>query len=90
MRSAPPGHTGPVIVGIVIVSVIVVLVVVMRWADRRDRANGHVNRGMGDIQTTMRDQRRNARLLRNPAARSVARSPHDVPTSENSRRPRRT
>lgn len=78
------------IVGIVIGSVVVVLVVVMKWADRRDRANGHVNRSMGDIHTTILAQRRNARLLRNPAARSVARSPHDVPANESSRRPRRT
>lgn len=73
------------IVGIVIVSVIVVLVMVMKWADRRDRANGHINRSMGDLDATMRAQRRNARLLRNPAARDLARSPHDVPRDKHLR-----
>jgi hypothetical protein len=67
-----------VIVGIVIVAVIVTLVVIMLWADRRDRANGHVNRRMGDLGATLHDQRRNARLLRSPTAKGVARSPHQV------------
>lgn len=66
------------IVAIVIVAVIVALVVIMKWADRRDRANGHVNRGMGDMADTLRAQRRNARLARNPAAKGIARSPHEV------------
>ena len=66
------------IVGIVIVAVIAMLVVVMIWADRRDRANGHVNRRMSDIGATLHDQRRNARLLRSHMARGVARSPHEV------------
>jgi hypothetical protein len=67
-----------VIVAIVIGAVIVALVLIMLWADRRDRANGHVNRSMGDIGAAMRDQRRNARLLRQPGGRGIARSPHEV------------
>jgi hypothetical protein len=67
-----------VIVGIVIVAVIVALVAVMIWADRRDRANGHVNRRMGDLGATLHDQRRNARLIRNPAAKGAARSPLEI------------
>jgi FtsZ-interacting cell division protein ZipA len=74
-----------VIVGIVIGSVIVALVVIMKWADRRDRAKGHVNRGMGDIRSTMRDQRRNARLLRQPGARGATRSPHSLPPEKHRR-----
>ena len=71
-------HTDSVIVGAVIVVVLVALVVVMRWADRRDRANGHINRRMGDVRSTIQDQRRNARLLRQPGGRSAARSPHEI------------
>ena len=67
---------------VVIVCVIVALVAIMKWADRRDRANGHVNRGMGDIRSTMRDQRRNARLLRSPGARGATRSPHSLPPQD--------
>jgi FtsZ-interacting cell division protein ZipA len=43
-----------VLVIIVIVAVIVVLVVVMAWADRRDRAKGHVNRGVRDMGAAIR------------------------------------
>lgn len=70
------------IVGIVIGCVVIALIVIMKWADRRDRANGHLNRGMGDIRLTMRDQRRNARLLRQPGARGATRSPHSLPPKD--------
>ena len=63
---------------IVVVVVLLGLVVVMRWADRRDRANGHTNRRMGDVRSTIREQRLNTRLLRQPGGRSAARSPHEV------------
>jgi FtsZ-interacting cell division protein ZipA len=43
-----------VLVVIVIVAVLVVLAVLMRWADRRDRANGHVNRGVRDMRSAIR------------------------------------
>jgi FtsZ-interacting cell division protein ZipA len=43
-----------VVVIIVIVAVLVVLVAVMRWADRRDRAKGHINRGVGDMKSAIR------------------------------------
>jgi hypothetical protein len=43
-----------VIVGIVVVVVIVLLAAVMKWADRRDRAKGHVNRGAGDLRSVIR------------------------------------
>lgn len=66
------------IVGIVIVAVIVALVVIMVWADRRDRANGHVNRRMGDLGATLRDQRRNTRLIRQSTAKGLGRSPHEI------------
>jgi FtsZ-interacting cell division protein ZipA len=80
-----------VIVGIVIVVVLVALVAVMKWADRRDRANGHTNRRMGDVRSTIREQRMNARMLRQPGARSAARSPHHVPpANESSHRSKRT
>lgn len=71
-------HTDGVIVAIVVVLVLIALVVVMKWADKRDRANGHINRRMGDVRSTIRDQRRNARMLRSPGGRSVGRSPHDI------------
>jgi FtsZ-interacting cell division protein ZipA len=63
---------------VVIVVVLVALLVIMKWADKRDRANGHINRRMGDLRSTIRDQRRNARVLRSPGGRSAARSPHDI------------
>ena len=74
------------LVAIVIGCVIVALIVLMKWADRRDRANGHTNRGMGDIRSTMRDQRRNARLLRQPGSQGAARSPHTLPPTDKQRR----
>ena len=42
------------VVIVVIVAVLVGLAVVMRWADRRDRAKGHVNRGVGDMRSAIR------------------------------------
>jgi hypothetical protein len=42
-----------VLVAIIIVAVLVLLVVVMRWADRRDRAKGHVNRRAGDLRSAI-------------------------------------
>jgi FtsZ-interacting cell division protein ZipA len=67
-----------VIVGIVIVVVLIALIVIMKWADRRDRANGHTNRRIGDVRSTIRDQRQNARMLRQPGGRTAARSPHEI------------
>lgn len=66
------------IVAVVVVVVLIALVVIMRWADKRDRANGHINRRAGDLRSTIRDQRRNARMLRQPGGRSAARSPHEI------------
>jgi FtsZ-interacting cell division protein ZipA len=70
--------TGGVVVGIVIVGVLIALVFVMKWADRRDRANGHTNRSIGDMRSTIRDQRTNLRTLRRPGGNQGARSPHEV------------
>lgn len=64
-------------VGIVIVAVLVLLLVVMRWADKRDRAKGHVNRRMGDIRATMRADRTNLRNLRRPGGYGAS-SPHTL------------
>ena len=74
------------LVAVIIVVVLVALVVIMKWADRRDRARGHTNRRMGDIRSTIRDQRQNTRLLRQRGGRSAARSPHEVPGSDDRRR----
>jgi FtsZ-interacting cell division protein ZipA len=41
-------------IAIVVVAVVVVLFVVMKWADRRDRAKGHVNRGSRDLKNAIR------------------------------------
>lgn len=60
-----------------VVLVLVGLVVLMKWADRRDRAKGHVNRGMGEITSTIRASKMNTRTLRNPGARNAALSPHE-------------
>jgi FtsZ-interacting cell division protein ZipA len=43
-----------VVVAIVVVAVVVVLFGVMRWADRRDRAKGHVNRSTGEMKSAIR------------------------------------
>jgi hypothetical protein len=73
------------------VVVLIALVVIMKVADKRDRANGHTNRRMGDVRSTIREQRTNARMLRQPGGRSAARSPHYVPPANgSSRRPKRT
>ena len=42
------------VVAIVVVAVVVALFVIMKWADRRDRAKGHVNRGARDLKTAIR------------------------------------
>lgn len=60
-----------------IVGVLVLLVAVMLWADKRDRAKGHVNRGFGEIRSTLRDNRMNARTLRRPGGNQAAVSPHE-------------
>jgi hypothetical protein len=65
-----------VIVAIVIAAVFVVLLVVMKWADKRDRAKGHVNRGMGDIRSAMRADRDNMRAVRQKGGHGV--SPHEM------------
>ena len=41
------------LVVIVIVAVLLLLVALMRWADRRDRARGHVNRLPGDLRAAI-------------------------------------
>lgn len=79
-------HTGLVVVGIVIGVVVVLLVVVMRWADKRDRAKGHINRGMGDIRSTMRQGRLNMRSLRGGGGRAGVSSPHEFARRNNKRR----
>jgi Flp pilus assembly protein TadB len=62
----------------VVVAVIVMLIAVMRWADKRDRARGHVNRSMGDIRSTIRANRVNMRTLRSRGGGSrAAMSPHE-------------
>jgi hypothetical protein len=71
----------------VIVLVVIGLVVLMRWADKRDRANGHVNRGMGDIRSNIRATRTNAKLLRQPGGRQAAKTPHEFARRDD-RRPR--
>jgi FtsZ-interacting cell division protein ZipA len=43
-----------VIVAIVVVAVIVVLALVMAWADRRERAKGHVHRTPGEMKSAIR------------------------------------
>jgi uncharacterized protein YoxC len=72
-----------VIVGIVIVivAVLLLLVVVMKWADKRDRAKGHVNRTMGEIRATMRADRMNTRNLRRPGSYGAV-SPHQLRNKE--------
>lgn len=65
------------IVGIVIGVVVVLLLVVMRWADKRDRAKGHVNRRMGDIRSSIRQERLNSRALRGGGGRAGVRTPHE-------------
>jgi hypothetical protein len=67
-----------VAVPVIVVVVLGALVALMKWADKRDRANGHVNRSAGDLRSTIRDQCRNARMLRQPGGRSAARSPHEI------------
>lgn len=65
------------VVAIVIAAVIIVLIVIMKWADRRDRAKGHVNRGFGEISSTLRASRLNTRTLRSRGGRQGAVSPHE-------------
>jgi hypothetical protein len=74
------------VVAVAIGVVLIAMVVTMKWADRRDRRNGHVNRGMADISSTIRTQRNNARVLRHPAGRGAARSPHDLSRHKNDHR----
>ncbi len=42
------------IVVVAVVSVVVALFVVLKWADRRDRAKGHVNRSSRDAKSAIR------------------------------------
>jgi FtsZ-interacting cell division protein ZipA len=67
-----------VIVGIVVGVVIVVLLVVLRWADKRDRAKGHVNRPMGEVRSTIRQSRLNTQALRRGGGRSGVPTPHEL------------
>lgn len=57
-------HNVDMIVAIVIGAVLALLAVLLKWADRRDLAKGHVNRGMGDIRATMRARRVHLRSYR--------------------------
>jgi hypothetical protein len=66
-----------VIVAIVIVCVLVLLVAVMFWADKRDRAKGHVNRGFFELSSTLRANRINSRTLRSRGGKDAAVSPHE-------------
>ncbi|HKC26602.1 MAG TPA: hypothetical protein VKB75_01200 [Jatrophihabitans sp.] len=66
-----------VLVLIVVAVVLVGLVVLMKWADRRDRAKGHINRGMGDISSTIRASKMNTRAVRSIAGRQAGVSPHE-------------
>jgi hypothetical protein len=75
-----------VVVGIVIGVVLVLLIGVMRWADKRDRAKGHVNRGMGDIRSTIRANRVNTRVLRSRGGAQGAVSPHEFARRNSKRR----
>jgi hypothetical protein len=59
----------------IVIGVVLVLLVVMKWADRRDRAKGHVNRGMGELMSTMRAERMNMRNLRRTGGAGAV-SPH--------------
>jgi hypothetical protein len=63
---------------VVVAVVLVALVFVMAWADRRDRANGHVNRSMGDVRATIREQRTNLKTLRRAGGTEASRSPHEI------------
>jgi hypothetical protein len=62
---------------IIVVAVIAGLFVIMKWADRRDRAKGHVNRGIGEIRSTMRQDRLNTQALRRGGGRGGMSSPHE-------------
>jgi hypothetical protein len=64
-----------VIVAIVVVAVLVALVVVMKWADRRDRAKGHVNRSIGEIRSTVRTNRMDLRTRRYSGYRRPSQPP---------------
>jgi FtsZ-interacting cell division protein ZipA len=75
-----------VIVGIVIAAVLILLVVIMLWANKRDRAKGHINRGMGDIRGTIRQERLNMQALRRGGGRAGVPSPHEL-ARRNARRP---
>jgi hypothetical protein len=66
-----------VLVAIVIVAVVVALFILMKWADRRDRAKGHVNRSIGDIRGTIRQDRLNTQALRRGGGRAGVPSPHE-------------
>jgi hypothetical protein len=67
-----------VVIGIVVGVVLVLLVVIMRWADKRDRAKGHVNRGMGEVRSTIRQSRLNTHALRHGGGKSGVPSPHEL------------
>jgi hypothetical protein len=71
-------HTDGVIVGIVIGVVVVALVALMRWADTRDRAKGHVNRGMGEVRSSIRQSRLNTHALRHGGRNSGVPTPHEL------------
>lgn len=64
------------VIGIVVGVVIVALIVLLKWADRRDRANGHRSRKITEIMSTMRAERMNMRNLRRPGGYGAV-SPHE-------------
>ncbi|HZC70956.1 MAG TPA: hypothetical protein VE442_09695 [Jatrophihabitans sp.] len=65
------------VVAIVIGAVLVLLLLVMRWADKRDRAKGHVNRGIGEIRSSVRNERLNMLGRRHGGARAGMPTPQE-------------
>jgi hypothetical protein len=77
-----------VVSAVVAVAVVLALVAVMVWADRRDRAKGHVNRGFGDLGRTLRSDRENLRAIRRRGGQGV--TPHQLRLAERRAAERRT
>jgi uncharacterized membrane protein YccC len=46
-----------VLVAGIVVAVVVLLLVLLRWADRRDRGKGHVNRSARDVHSAIRGRK---------------------------------
>lgn len=74
------------IVGIVAGAVLVVLLVVLRWADKRDRAKGHVNRPMSEVRSTIRQNKLNTHALRRGGGRDGVPTPHELARRNSKRR----